>query len=146
MNNMQHEEKEKYTGDGRRKNKKFKFIEEVDENEDFGVRFLVDKEKRALNKQPQRSFEPMMMIPNNQNFEMIDEYKYKTSKRTMFRPVRQRLLPNGGGEFDLPSRDQWLKDFRSRFENYDTMTKSSPSSQGDRPMTRKRKDSVPMTH
>ena len=129
-----------------KKRKKLNLDEE--ENEDFGIRFLVQEEKRAQ-QQDQKHFESIP-IPNDQNFEMIDEYQYKTTSKTLILPLRHGLLPRGGGPFALPSRDEWIQDFRARFENdNDSSTKNSSSvtdkqttkvSAKFRPMTRRKQN------
>ena len=122
-----------------KKRKKLNLDEE--ENEDFGIRFLVQEEKRAQ-QQDQKHFESIP-IPNDQNFEMIDEYQYKTTSKTLILPLRHGLLPRGGGPLALPSRDEWIRDFRARFEDAnESSDKQSRKGRSEkfRPMTRRKQN------
>ena len=123
-----------------KKRKKLNLDEE--ENEDFGIRFLVQEEKRAQ-KEDQKHFESIPTIPNDQNFEMIDEYQYKTTSKTLILPLRHGLLPRGGGPLALPSRDEWIRDFRARFEDAnESSDKQSRKGRSEkfRPMTRRKQN------
>ena len=88
-----------------------------EEEEDLGIRFLVQEEKRAQKNHDDTEKRFEISIPDNQSFEMIDEYQYKTPLKTsLILPSRQGLLPSGGGPIALPSRNEWIQDFRARFE------------------------------
>ena len=79
-----------------KKRKKLNLDEE--ENEDFGIRFLVQEEKRA-----QQDCSTLNRFRfERPEFEMIDEYQYKTTSKTLILPLRYGLLPRGGGPFALP--------------------------------------------